>query len=207
VGAHGARGEICILGDSLSANFTVNGVALENVGYYIRGPGGDNSDPCGARCVVVAQPSEQISGQLSKWNTLSPKGSSTLKTVCILLGINDVLTGGRAAQDIIDDLAALVTNIKAANVGVRVVIMQLLPCKSYIDTNYSGTAAAKYAVWQTVNAAILAGATGAHRAIAYPASLNDGFDSLPSNRDAGDKLHINALGRADVGAAFRAQAA
>lgn len=160
----------------------------------------------------VATAGDYIAGQKSKWNGLSDK--SALQAVFIQIGLNDLRArvGENTATtaQVISDLQDLVDTVRAAiPAGCKIYIVQMTPCKAWLNGATNGAAA--YAAWQAVNIAIAGGGgtpiTGVDaRITSHVAALNDGSDNLLAIYDHNlDGVHPSNEARFINAQAWRAQ--
>jgi hypothetical protein len=125
-------------------------------------------------------------------------GGANVKAVLIWIGVNNIIGQNDSANTIIGLLQTLVNTLKANMPNVKITLGELTPMKA-------GFTAPQYAVWQSLNTQIGAGAVTGVDAIvfSYVAALNDGADNLLIQYSY-DGEHCNDFGRAIIAAADRA---
>ena len=194
-----AQVEGIMIGDSIVSPTGTAGGPADGVGSYVYTQGAAGEWTTRAGIGDLARPLDKIAGQVPAWwsNPINQwHQAAYIKWFFVQVGINDVLASRTAAQ-IITDLQAAVTTLKADCPTAKIVLATMLPARSYQGMN-----PAMYAVWQAVNVAIVGGGatpiTGASAILDTAATgspWNDGSDNLALAVDSGDHLHTNTLGR------------
>lgn len=176
-------GRVLLIGDSLTAKFGQH----ESVASHISS---DNS-----HCITMAVASETIDTQTNRYNGSSgvygsPKGSSRLQYVYLLVGINNILALGESYATIKPKMQALLSAIRSGNSAARIILFALTPCYGWMEDNRAGTKDTLQATWQSFNDDV---ANKVYDADVYvtgaTAAMHSGDYRLSATYDAGDKLH------------------
>jgi hypothetical protein len=117
-----------------------------------------------------------------------------VRCVGIGIGANDA---NASSTTMIADYQTLVSTVKAALPGAKIVPRLVTPCKSWLG-------ATKFAKVAALNTALQNGTiTGLDYVVAaHYAQLSDGSDNLAGTYDSGDGVHPKNNGRALIGAAW-----
>jgi len=159
--------------------------------------------------VHLATPADTINGQLLKWNALSAVTKLQFTKVMVQIGINDcnytipLATTLAKYQELIDKIKSEIS------ATCKIVGCTLTPFRGRFDTLYTTNAPTAYANWLAINAAIKGeGATPFTKidmvVSDHTTTMDAGDGYLAAIYDSGDGGHENDLGRAVVGAAWKA---
>lgn len=188
--------EVVMLGDSTTAAIAGT-IGAATVVYANR------RNPTGTRVVSLAVAGDTIQAQRTAWEGSSYVGSSAVKLVTILCGLNN-LAAEESSSTILGRLAGLTASIKASNPSAKIALYTITPARVRWDDVFGAGARsnAVQATWTAVNAAIAAGSVAnADYARTAPATtVDDGTGALGAAYElaAPDHIHWNTSARTNV---------
>jgi lysophospholipase L1-like esterase len=194
-----------MLGDSISGIVNPTTVSWPSLVYT------PTEAEAGKRVAVLSLTGDTLTGQTTKWQASTYRGSASIAWVAIHLGANDVSNSVSAAT-CASRLQTLVSDIAANNPLAKIIVFQLTPFD-----NWAQMSAAERTEWITLNADINGTGpnpiTGAHRTDTDASNnLNTGLaigaagsNTLAAAYDTfADHVHPGNSGRAVAAAALSA---
>lgn len=179
----GDPGRVLLIGDSLTAAFGQHASVASHISS-------DNS-----HCITMAAVSETIDTQTTRYNGGtgsygSPKGSTRLQYVYVLVGINNILALAQSYATIKPKMQTLLSNIRSGNAAARIILFTLTPAYEWMEVNAAATKATLQATWQSFNDDV---ANKVYDADVYvtgaTAAMHSGDYRLSSTYNSGDGLH------------------
>lgn len=148
----------------------------------------------------LATPGDLIADQMDAWNMISDK--SVYDYVIIMVGLNDIWTGGASATAKIAEYQALINRIKdTGRPGVDIIVATMTPANAkWVAEGHPEW----QSTWQAMNAGTMTEILGVvGRVDSHTAKMADGSGNLLPQYNSGDGIHINDAGATVVAEEWR----